>query len=53
MTIFLNFLNFQMSMNAKRGQPANVQNANARIHGAVMSAAAVVVYYTCENMTHA
>lgn len=40
-------------MNAKKSQPANAPSANARIPGAVMSAAAVATYSTCANMTHA
>jgi hypothetical protein len=42
----------QILMNAKRSGSASAQNANARIHGAVMSAVVVVVYCTCKNMTH-
>jgi hypothetical protein len=42
----------QMLMNAKRGWPASALNAAARIRGVVMSAAVVMVYCTCKNMTH-
>jgi len=42
-----------MWMNAKTSWPASVQNANAKIPGAVMTAAAVVVYCICKNMTRA
>lgn len=40
-------------MNAKRNQLANAQSANAKIHGAVTSAAAAVVHCTCTSMIHA
>ena len=42
----------KMLMSARRSWPANVLVANAKIPGAVMSAAVVVVHCTCESMTH-
>lgn len=42
-----------MLMSARRNWLANVLSANAKIPGAVMSAAVVVVHCTCESMTHA
>lgn len=37
-------------MNAKQKQHVNARSANARIPGVVMTAAAVEIYCTCENM---
>jgi hypothetical protein len=51
-TCFLTDSLLQMLMNAKRRWPASALNAAARIRGAVMSAAVVMVYCTCKNMTY-
>ena len=40
----------QILMNAKQKQHVNARNANARIPGVVMTAAAVEIYCTCVNM---
>lgn len=43
---------FQILMNAKRRQHVNVQIANAKTHGVVMSVAAVAICSTWKNTTH-
>ena len=41
----------QILMNAKQKQHVNARNANARIPGVVMTAAAVEIFCICESMT--